>query len=208
MAQDPIQEIRDQAEQTAQNIQHLSSRLSEERKTLGELVESYRLARITLLEERMREHKMTWCTRCTKSILENETQLIFIDETRERSGGYGNSEYWFENQLALHRVCSSCRELFANHHGWKGKYDRQSNNQAYFYAFKAEKREGGYYAYKFGNWVKIDGKIENFLDQGPFESMAEELAKEMGFLLPPKICLKSDELVIEEEAQTEATQIV
>lgn len=200
LGEELIAVIMDQVEQTARNIQHFSSKLSGEIQKLERLVDSYHLERVRIFEEKMRELGMTWCTGCAKSILEKQTLLVFVEETRERSGGYQNSEYWFDNQRALHRVCPDCQKKFFTRHGWKGEYDRQSNKQACFHVFNAEKREDGYYAYRFGNWIKIEGKVD-CLHKNPPECGMEKLANEVGFFLPPKIQLQSYELVVGNEAK-------
>lgn len=179
--------MRERAERTAQNIDQIARNLSAERHSLRQVVKEYGAKRVELLEQELQERKMTWCTYCSDVIPASETELLLIDGREKYSHGYENAYYDFRGFSKLHRACQACREYAAEKHGQKGAYDSQTKDQSSFYAFRVEKREDGYYARKFGNWVKLDDKNCS-LDE-PSSQLVEKLAEELN--LPPRIEVES-----------------
>lgn len=175
--------IRNQAEQTAQNINQISNNLSAERETLQQMVEEYNAKRVALLRQNLQVNGVTWCTYCFAVIPENEAELLLIETRGKYSRGYGNACYGFRGFSKLHRACPACRERAANKHGQRGAYDPQAKDQSSFYAFHVEKREDGHYARRFCNWVKLDEE-DCSLDE-PSSRLVERLAEEWN--LPPRI---------------------
>ncbi|TAL48781.1 hypothetical protein EPN83_03230 [Patescibacteria group bacterium] len=175
--------MRKRAERTAQSIDQISRNLSSERQTLRQVVKEYGAKRVELLKQELQARGMTWCTCCSGAIPESESELLFVEGAEERSGGYENSCWGCERFSKLHRVCSGCRDKAQDRHGTQGRYDNFNKIQAYFYASRVEKREGGYYARKFGNWVKLDD--ENCKLDEPSGQLVERLAEEWN--LPPRI---------------------
>lgn len=202
-----LQALREQAEVTAQNIDQISSTLSNAQETLQQIVSQYSAKRVKLLKEKLHARGMTWCTYCSKVIPESETELLLIEGRAEYTHGYGDAYYGFRGFSKLHRACHACRERSADKHGWKSPYDSQAEDQASFYAFRVEKRDDGYYARKFGKWVKLDD--ENCKLDELSSRLVEKLAEEWN--LPPRIETKSnmlgtrEKLVIHEPATAEAS---
>lgn len=179
--------MRKQAERTAQNIDQISHNLSAERQSLRQAVKEYGEKRVKLLKQELQARGMTWCTYCSAVIPESEAELLLIEGRKEYTHGYGNAYYGFSDFSKLHRACPACRERAADKHGQKGAYDSQAKDQSSFYAFRMERREDGYYARKFGNWVKLDDKNCS-LDE-PSSQLVEKLAEEWS--LPPRIEVES-----------------
>lgn len=182
--------MRKLAEQTAQNIDEISGNLSAERQSLRQVVEEYCAKRVELLKQELIARGMTWCTLCADNIwstpdvfLERETELLFLEGMEEYTHGYGNAYYGFHGFSKLHRACPACRQRAADKHGHKGVYDSHAKDQSSFNAFRVEKRDDGYYARKFGNWVKLDD--ENCKLDEPSSKLIEKLAEEWNF--PPRI---------------------
>lgn len=203
-----LQFFRKRVEQTAQNIDQISRNLSAEQHTLQNLVREYAAKRVDLFKQALAARGMTWCTCCSKIISEADAELLFEEGRHSYSHGYGNSFYGFRGFSKLHRACPACRQKAADRHGWKGEYDSQCNDQACYNAFQVEKRDDGYYARKFGDWVKLDADICKFDD--PPKDLVEKSAEEWN--LPPRITLELERgsfsdrnLVIHERAtKTEA----
>lgn len=179
--------IRERAERTAQNIDQIAHNLSTEQHSLRQVVKEYGAKRVELLKQELRARGMTWCSYCSEVVPESEAELLFVEGREEYFHGYGNAEYGFRGFSKLHRACPACRECAADKHGQKGAYDSQAKDQSSYYAFRVEKREDGYYARKFGNWVKLDDKNCS-LDE-PSSQLVEKLAEEWN--LPPRIEVKS-----------------
>jgi hypothetical protein len=203
--------IRKRAEQTALNIEQIKDNLDSERQELRRLVEGYNVKRVELFLKELSGRKLTWCTRCKKALSENETEFILREGRTTYTHGYGNSYYGFRDFSKLHRVCAACRDESFNRHGWVSGYDTQAKNQEKFYAFRVEKHEDGYYACKFGNWVKLEDKKYEL--PGPPSELIENLAKEWN--LPPRMEVKfqNDDLMVHEQVltpvqeQTTATEL-
>lgn len=187
--------MRKRAERTAQNIDQISRNLSAERQSLRQVVKEYGAKRVELLKQELQAREMTWCTYCSKVIPENEAELLLVEGREEYSHGYGNAYYGFRGFSKLHRACQTCRECAADRHGQKSAYDSQAKDQASFYAFRVEKREDGYYARRFGNWVKLDE--ENCKFDEPSSQLVEQLAEEWN--LPPRIEVESKWLSSEDK---------
>lgn len=185
----------EQAERRAQNINKNSRKLSAERESLRQAVKKYSEKRVELLKQELQVRGMTWCTYCSAVIPESETELLLVEGRKEYSHGYGNAYYGFRGFSRLHRACLVCCECAADKHGQKGEYDSQAKDQSSFYAFRVEKREDGYYARKFGNWVKLDDK-SCLLDEPSIE-LVEKLAEEWN--LPPRIEFASQGRSFEEK---------
>ena len=190
-----LQALRERAEVTAQNIDQISSTLSAARETLRQVVSDYGAKRVELLKQKLHAQGMTWCTYCSKVVPESETELLFIDGREKYSHGHGNAYYGFRAFSKLHRACHACREDAADRHGWKSPYDSQAEDQASFYAFRVEKRDDGYYARRFGKWVKLDD--ENCKLDELSSRLVEKLAEEWN--LPSRIEFRSKMLGSEEK---------
>lgn len=200
--------IRERAERTVQNIEQITSNLSDEQLALRQAVDEYGAKRVELFKRELHARGMTWCTYCSDEICskasaipESEVGLLLVEGREEYSGGYENSCYGFRDFFRLHRACSKCRERAFDRHGTRGRYNTLAKDQSIFYAFRVEKREDGYYARKFGNWGKLDDKKCELPE--PPSQLVEQLAEEWD--LPPRIELKSqwplkDTLVIHERA--------
>jgi hypothetical protein len=175
--------MRKRVEQTTQNIDSISRNLSAERHSLRQMVSEYNAKRVELLKQELIARGMTWCTYCSDVIPESEAELLLVEGREKYYHGYGNAYYGFRGFSKLHRACPACRERTADKHGWKDAYDSWAKDQSSFYAFRVEKRDDGYYARKFGNWVKLeDEKCQ--LDE-PSSRLVEKLAEEWN--LPPRI---------------------
>lgn len=192
--------LREQAEQTAQNINQISQKLYDEKQLLRKVVDEYGAKRVEFFKQEFMARGMTWCTYCSKAIPEGEAEFLLIEGRETYSCGYENSCYGFRSFSKLHRACPVCRERALDEHGTRGIYDTSAKDQTSFYAFRVEKREDGYYARRFGNWVKLeDGKYK--LSE-PSSQLVEKLAEEWNF--PPRIEIESkwpsleDKLVIHE----------
>jgi hypothetical protein len=177
--------IREQAEQTAQNINQIARNLSAERQSLQQMVNDYGARRVELLRQELQARGITWYTGCSEVIPESEAELLFVEGTEKYSHGYEAMYYGFRDFSKLHRVCPVCRERAADRHGQKGAYDLQAKNQSSYYAFRVERREDGYYARKFGDWVKLDEK--NCSPDEMSNKLIERIAEEWN--LPPRIKL-------------------
>ena len=180
--------MRERAERTAQNIDQISCNLSAERQALRQAVSEYSAKRIELLKQEFHTRGVTWCTYCAEVIPEAEVELLLVEGREEYSHGYGNASYGFRAFFQLHRACLKCREAVADKHGTLGSYDTLAKGQSSFYAFRVENREDGYYARKFGNWVKLDD-VNCKLDE-PSSQLIGKLAEEWN--LPPRIEVKSE----------------
>jgi len=172
-------------EKTWQNIGQLLSQLADGRQTLQKKVDAYTAKRIEFFKQVLAAQGMTWCTRCSKIIPEADAELFFEEGRTEYSHGYGNSFYGFRGFSKLHRACSVCRQKAVDRHGWKGGYNSQCKDQPSYNAFQVEKREDGFFARKFGDWVKLNADICKF-DEPP-KDLVEKSAKECN--LPPRITL-------------------
>lgn len=202
--------IRKRAEQTEQNIDRISRNLHAEQQGFRRMVEEYSVKRVELIIEELRARGMTWCTLCAKELWrtpevlpEKETELLLLKGREEYSHGYGNAYHGFRDFSRLHRACPKCRKTAYDKHGTRGCYSTQAKDQSSFYAFCVEKREDGYYARKFGNWVKLDDKDCKLAE--PSNSLVEELAKKWN--LPPRIELDYGDcklMVHEQAAMAEA----
>lgn len=179
--------MREQAERTAQNIDQIAHNLSAERRSLRRVVKEYGAKRVELLKQELQARGMTWCTYCSEAVPESEVEFLLVEGAEERSGGYENSCWGCERFSKLHRACPDCRERAQDRHGTQGRYDSFNKLQACFYAFRVDKREDGYYARKFGNWVKLDDK-SYALDE-PSSRLVEKLAERWN--LPPRIEVES-----------------
>ena len=179
--------MRKRAERTAQNIDQISRNLSTEWQLLRQVVKEYGARRVELLKQEFQTRWMTWCTYCSEVIPEDEAELLLVEGREQYSHGYGNAYYGFRGFSKLHRACPACRERAADKHGQKSAYDSQAKDQSSFYAFRVEKREDGYYAREFGNWVKLDDK--NCTLDEPSSQLIEKLAEEWNF--PPRVEIES-----------------
>ena len=199
--------MRQRAERTAQNIDQISRNLSTERQALRQVVKEYGAKRVELFKQELQARGMIWCTYCSEVIPENEAELLLVEGREEYSHGYGNMFYGFRGFSKLHRACPACRERTADKHGRMGAYDSQAKDQLSFYAFRVEKRDDGYHARKFGNWVKLDDK-DCALDE-PLSRLVENLAEEWN--LPPRLEVESkwpsseEKLIVHERALAEAS---
>ena len=199
--------IRLRAEGTAENIEQIKQNLSSERRELGRLVREYSAKRVELLKQELQARGMTWCTYCSNVIPESEVELLLLEGREEYSHGYGNAYYGFRGFSKLHRACPACRERTADKHGQKGAYDSQARDQSSFYAFRVEKRDDGYYARRFDNWVKLDDN--NCTLDEPSSQLVEKFAKEWN--LPPRIEVESKwpssekKLIVHERVLAEAS---
>ena len=171
-----------------QEIKRLSCCLRDEWRLLRELVEEYRRKRVELFKQELIARGMTWCTYCSRVIPESQAELMLFEGRERYSHGYEDAFYAFRGFSNLYRLCPACREWAADQHGWVGSYDSQAKDQSSFYAFRVEKRDDGYYARKFGNWVKLDDKKYSLGE--PSSKLVERLAKELN--LPPRIEIDSD----------------
>lgn len=191
--------MRGLAEGTAQNIDDFVHDLFAERQLLRQVVREYGAKRVELLKQELQARGMTWCTCCSEVIPESEAELLFVEGREEYTHGYEGSYYGFRGFSELQWACSTCRERAADKHGQRGEYDSLAKDQSSFYAFCVEKRDDGYYARKFGDWVKLDD--ENCKLDEPSSRLVEQLAEEWN--LPPRIELvskwpRSEELIIHE----------
>ncbi|MBI2278827.1 MAG: hypothetical protein HYU81_02075 [Candidatus Brennerbacteria bacterium] len=199
--------MRKRAERTAQSIDQISHNLSAERQSLRQVVKEYGTKRVELLKQELQARGVTWCTYCSAVIPESDAELLLVEGREEYSHGYGNACYGFRGFSKLHRACPTCRERAADKHGQKGSYDSQAKDQSSFYAFRVEKRDDGYYARKFGNWVKLDD--ENCKLNEPSSQLVEKLAE--GWNLPPRIEVESrwpsseEKLIVHERVLAEAS---
>jgi hypothetical protein len=201
-------DMRRRAEETVQNIEQISNNLDSERRILRQIVEEYGVKRIELLKEELHMRGLTWCTLCAQKIenicsskqdviLERDVDFILLEGRETYSCGYENSCYGFRNFSGLHRVCLSCRESAHDKHGSRGDYDTSEKDQTSFFAFRVEKRDDGYYARKFGVWMKLNDK--NCKLPEPSSQLVDRLAEEWN--LPPRIeFYRDDKLVIRERA--------
>ncbi len=188
--------MRKRAERTAQNIDQISLKLSAKQQTLRQVVSEYGAKRVELLQQELHARGMTWCTYCSEIVPTGRAELLLVEGREEYSHGYGNAYYSFSDFLKLHRACPVCRERAADKHGQKGAYKAQAKDQASFYAFRVEKRDDGYYARKFGNWVQLSD--ESCKLAKPSDQLVEKLAEEWS--LPPRIALdhRDNKLVVYE----------
>jgi hypothetical protein len=183
-----ISSLRSQAEQTVSDIEQARLSLLTQQQSLRQQVSQYGAKRIELLGQELQARGLTWCTRCSEVIAEDETELMFVEGKEYYSCGYENSCYGYRDFAGLHRACPSCREQAADKHGQRGPYDSLAKAQSSFYAFRVEEREDGYYARKFGNWMKLEPTSCEF--SGPSFQLVERLTQEWG--LPPKIEVVSE----------------
>jgi hypothetical protein len=181
--QEKIMFIRKQIENQSKEIEQAKKDLYEEKQRMKNMVKLYAQERVELVKQELIAREMTWCTYCCEAVPKKGVRLLFIEGRTRYSHGYEGSCYGFCNFSKLHQVCPSCRKSFENKHGEKSEYDSQAKDQTSFYAFRISKRKDGYYAYKFGNWAKIEEKDCKIKD--PSNDLIEKLAKEYG--LPPKI---------------------
>src|SRR4030042_4548132 len=191
--------LRQSIEKGTQSAEQLSNRLSAEWESIREKVEQYAIKRVESFKQALETKGMTWCTYCNKVVPEADGEFLYFEGREKYSGGYQNSCYGFRGFSGLHRACSSCRESATDRHGWKGSRDSFLKDQAYFHAFRVEKREDGFYARRFGQWVKLDdGQCE--LKELPPDRLVEESAEEWN--LPPRIdySFMEKKLVIHETA--------
>jgi len=191
-------------EKTAQNIGQMESKLHDERQVLQEKVEAYTEKRVDFFKQALVSRGLTWCTYCSKIVPEADVGFLFVEGKSTYSHGYGNAFYGIRSFATLHQACSACREKAMNRHGWKDEYDSQLKDQPCYYAFRAEKREDGFYACRFGEWVRLNDEQCKFgeLPKDLVEKHAEE------YSLPAKItfdydgrgfCLSDRKLVIHEQ---------
>ena len=187
--------MRLRAEGTAENIKQTRQNLSSERRELGRLVKEYSAKRVELIVEDLHTRGLTWCTCCAeesrrtpKVLPEKEAELLLLEGKEEYSHGYGNAYYGFRDFFQLHRACPKCREAAYDKHGTRGRYDTQAKDQSSCFAFRVEKREDGYYARKFGRWIKLEQ--EKCLLPAPPSELIEHLAATWN--MPARIELKSE----------------
>lgn len=187
--------MRKLAEEAVKKIEQIAKTLRAEKLALYQRLEDYNTKRVELVKQELRARGLTWCTRCAAIFPESEAELVLIEGTEEYTHGYGNSCYSFRNFSNLLRACPISREQVFDQHGKQGPYDSLLKNQESFSAFRVEKRDDGYYARKFGNWVKLDdGKYG--LPELP-KQLIEKLANDWN--LPPRIEFKSERLFSEEK---------
>jgi hypothetical protein len=190
-----------QIEYVAQIIKQLSDSLRSEQETLRKFIKEYEIKRIEFFKEELRARGLTWCTICAEKkifdspevIPECDVELILLEGREMYSCGYENSCYGYRDFFDLHRACLKCREEAFDKHGIHGSYNKLAHDQEYFNAFRVEKRNDGYYARKFGNWVKLDDEKCKF-PRPPYQ-LVNRLTEEWD--LPPRIELdRDDKLVI------------
>jgi hypothetical protein len=170
------------------HVGELTQELQMEEGRLKAMVEKYTTRRIDLFVSELGARGLTWCTKCNQIVKEADARLMLCKGREEHSGGYGNSEYGFRNFSHFHRVCSACVQRLMDRHGYVGPRDRSTKDGAVFNAFQVEKREDGFYAREFGNWVKIeDAKC---VLPVPPDDLVEPLAAAWG--LPIKVEYGSD----------------
>ncbi|KKP78375.1 MAG: hypothetical protein A2271_03305 [Candidatus Moranbacteria bacterium RIFOXYA12_FULL_35_19] len=181
--QEDIMSMQKDIENQMQKIEQEEDRLLEEKRTMEKIVSEHSEKRIKLVKQKLMEQKMTWCTRCSKIIPQKATRLVLIEGKERYSHGYQGSLYGFRSFSKIHRACHACRKGFTEKHGISGDYDSQAKNQTSFFAFRVTKHKDGYYAHKFGDWVKLNDK--NYPIDEPSDILIEKLAKE--YDIPPKI---------------------
>lgn len=177
--------MRRQAEEIAHNIDHLHSDICTKRQELRQVVDEYTGQRIELFKETLNARGMMWCTYCLALFPKDKTELLLVEGREEYSHGYGDAFYGFRGFSKLHRACPTCRERAADKHGLIGPYDSQAKDQERFYVFRVEEREDGYYACKFGTWVKLkDDKYRYRIDE-PTNELVNRFARVLD--LPPRM---------------------
>lgn len=188
--------IRNHAEKSVLLIKQMDFSLYLEKQKLREMVDKYKAKRIELFMEELRTLKMSWCTLCSKMFPKNKIKFLLLEGREEYSGGMNNSCYGFQNFSNLHHACSECRQSACDKHGSRGAYDELAKDQTHFFAFFVEKRDDGYYARKFGKWIKLEDNKYKLPDLP--SQLIESLAKEWHF--PPRIEIRDyiscDELVV------------
>ncbi len=126
--------------------------------------------RIKIVKLVLAEHKMTWCTECSNSILESAAKFVFLEDITQFPSGDP------QNFSRLGRVCDACNERVISEHG-KTLQD-ESKGRIYLYLrFPAEKHADGFYAHDHG-YFKLDD-IRCRFGEDPPGSLVDQLADEL-----------------------------
>ncbi|OGZ58187.1 MAG: hypothetical protein A3B96_00680 [Candidatus Spechtbacteria bacterium RIFCSPHIGHO2_02_FULL_43_15b] len=179
--------ILEQAKERAKKIIEMSRDLVAERELLRRVVSEYSAKRVELVKQELEARGLTWCTSCSNVTSGLDIEFLLVEGSEVYSHGYGNSYYGFRPFSKLYQACIACRKCAADKHGQMGAYDYHAEGQSSFLAFRVEKREDGYYACKFGNWVKLEEKQCEL--NGLSSELVEKLVEEWG--LPPRMEVKT-----------------
>lgn len=152
-------EIREQIDEKTQAINQVSHTLFVRNKKLQDITDAYNKKWEELIKQELHSRGMTWCTMCFMVVPMSRVKLLFTEGREMYSGG---GEYGFRGFSELHRACTTCWERAFDEHGQKGEYDSTLRDQTIFYAFRVEKRSDGYYARKFGHWIKLVKVTESY----------------------------------------------
>lgn len=190
--------LQDEAGHTLNEVKFLMSELAAAKRRLGEKVREHQRELTILLEERLKEARSAWCTRCHGLCLTEEAQLMLLSGVG--FGVYGRedpNETKGSREFAnFHRLCPKCAGWARENNGRTGQYAYPIDKLISFYANRVERRADGYYVQHFVAWVKLDGK----LPEPPFY-LVKELAEK--FKLPPIL-----EIEIEEDNNTSELRLV
>ncbi len=175
-------------QEEARRLDQCRADIRVDQKRLEEAVCQYNTQRVDCVKQELGHQALTWCTKCFTIFPESEAELLLFTGKEEYTSGYENSCYGLRDFLEFHRVCKECGNKAGDKHGSRGEYDSILNDQSIFYAFRVERRPDGYYARKFGNWVRLeDGKLA--LADLP-SRLVDELAAR--WHIPHKINLKDE----------------
>ena len=175
--------MRKEIERTAQGIGQIRENLDSERRRIQRVVSEYTRKRILLFLEELHARGMTWCTLCVQVFPEGEAKLLLIGGGEEYACHYENPRYGFRDVRGLNRACPACCERVLGAPDSREGNDTGVKDQSNFYAFRVERRDGGHYACKFGEEVKIEDGNCRFPDLPG--NLVDNLAGEWN--LPPRI---------------------
>jgi hypothetical protein len=175
------------------SIGQLKRQLDQMTRQLKGTVKLYTGRRVMFLVDQLRAKGLTWCTKCSAVIPEDQAGLMLFEGVSHiRGQEYAGDRY--EPYFELHRLCPLCQEKAADSHGLPG--DGTSKH----FVFQVEHRKDEmYYARRFGTWGKLEAAKCVFPE--PSADMVESLAEEYG--LPPRLDLDSRDRLVVERAKSE-----
>jgi len=180
-----VEALEAELSQAQNELQNIDEEVSTARKQRKKKKRKHEKTRAKLIQKKLEEAEMTWCSDCGELVSRDETALVITCGKEEYPHGYQDSMYGFREFSKLYRMCRQCRQKAFEKHGWVGGYDSIAEDRPRFYIITVddfEHREDGLYIQKFGAWKKFGG--QNRLNERRREAMRQ--IKER-WDIPPKL---------------------
>ena len=150
-----LDQAEDAFEEYQKEIEEIKLELKGRQDSLWDQVNIFGAMRLDFLREELWRKGLDWCTCCKNLFPYKEMKFLLTGNTKE-SGGHirpGIRDFF----PVFHHTCSQCFQKNFDRHGLPVVYDGAQTSLVFF-AFKVEKREDGYYAREFGEWIRLEDK--------------------------------------------------